>query len=257
MNKDPITINFGYRLIRRMMRGLLKALLRVEVTGLDKVATKKPVVIMSNHKNWIDPLLIMAFLPPMRFTILAEEVSKIQAGWVQRLIDLAQLDFIAIDRGNQKSRLRGFLKAVKHMKKGGSVLIFPEGRLNQKDDDTHPYFLGAFSLAVKTESDILPIYMRGNEEIYLGRKVTIAIGAPIGTSKELDVEAFARKVHRIHTQEIKPEKPVGQPKKKRIDLTGLFINGVIEGSDGEDIIIKGRQATAMFNQFNEKHRDEY
>ena len=227
------------------------------MTGLDNVKPDQNVVIMSNHKNWIDPILIMAFLPARRFTIMAEQVSNIQIGWVQKMIDLAQLDFISIDRGDQKSRLRGFLKAVKLVKNGGSVLIFPEGRLNQKDDHTHPYFLGAFSLAIKSETDILPIYMRGNEAIYLGRKVSISIGERIQTRKDMDAEELARKVHHIHTQIIKPEKPGPQPEKRRIDLTNLFIGEVMEGSGTDDIIIKGHKATNLFKNYNDEHRDEY
>lgn len=246
----------GYRLVRRFMRLVLDILLRVKVEGLEHIDASKNVVIMSNHKNWIDPILIMAYLPPKKFTIMAEEVSKLSAGWVQKLIAFAQLEFINIDRGNNKSRLKGFLRAVKHMKKGGSVLIFPEGRLNQNDDDVHAYFLGAFSLAVKTETDILPIYLRGNEEIYFGRRINIGVGEHVTVTKDMDAEALARKVHHIHTEVIKPEKPGPQPTKKHLELTNLFIDGVMEERFTDDIIIKGNDATGMYKQFNDNYRED-
>ena len=246
----------GYRIIRRFIRLVLTVLLRVNVEGLENIQHNRNVVIMSNHKNWIDPILIMAFLPPKKFTIMAEEVSKISAGWVQKLMAFAQLEFINIDRGSNKSRLRGFLQAVKLTKNGGSVLIFPEGRLNQKDDDVHAYFLGAFSLAVKTETDILPIYMRGNEEIYFGRKINISVGQHVPVSKDMDAEAIARHVHHIHTEVIKPEKPGPQPVKKHIDLTNLFIDGVMEERFTDDIIIRGNEATGQYKQFNDNYRED-
>lgn len=246
----------GYRIIRRFIRGVLSILLRVKVEGLENVDQSSNVVIMSNHKNWIDPILIMAYLPPKKFTIMAEEVSKLSAGWVQKLINFAQLEFINIDRGNSRSRLRGFLQAVKLMKNGGSVLIFPEGRLNQKDDDVHAYFLGAFSLAVKTETDIQPIYLRGNEEIYLGRRINIGVGECIKVTKDMDAEELARRVHHIHTEVIKPAKPGPQPEKKRVELTNLFIDGVMEERFTDDIIIKGNEATGMFKQFNDNYRED-
>lgn len=246
----------GYRIVRRIIRTFLQILLRVRVTGLENINPSTNVVIMSNHKNWIDPILIMAFLPPKKFTIMAEEVSKISAGWVQKLIAFAQLDFINIDRGNSKSRLRGFLQAVKHMKSGGSVLIFPEGRLNQQDDDVHAYFLGAFSLAIKTETDILPIYLRGNEEIYFGRRINIGVGEHIKVTKDMDAEELARSVHHIHTEVIKPEKPGPQPEKKRIALTNLFIDGVMQERFTDDIIIKGHEVTDMYKRFNDNYRKD-
>ncbi len=249
--------NLIYRFLRIILRMILILFFNVKITGYENTKNVENVVIVANHKSWIDPLLVMAFLPPIKFAIIAEQVSKIQIPFVKWLIKICELRFIEIDRGSNKSRLKGYLTSVKHVKHGGSIMIFPEGRLNQEDDKMHPFFLGPFQIAITSGAKILPLYFRGTEELYFRRKINLSIGKLIPTDSSMDKEDLGRSVYKKLRDEIKPKKPVNNQRKKRLNITNLMINGVLKTDESKDIIIKGRESTQAFSEFNNKHKDDY
>jgi 1-acyl-sn-glycerol-3-phosphate acyltransferase len=246
------------RFTRRIVRLLLSSYLQVKVKGKKNLNRESNVIIISNHKSWIDPLLIIGYLPPTAFSIMAEakvfkgiidEATKRSMNWVKGFLEKISFQLISIDRSDNRSRLRSTMQTMRLLKNDGSLLIFPEGRMNQKDDSMHPYYLGAFKLAVKSETDILPIYIRGNEEIYFGRKINISIGQPIKVTKDMDAEVLARKV-RVIQEEIKPPKPRNHSKKKRLNTTNLFLGEIINKTFTNDVIIKGEDAIKSYQSFD-------
>jgi 1-acyl-sn-glycerol-3-phosphate acyltransferase len=112
---------------------------------------EKPAVIIANHEAHIDiPLLLM----------LHPKILVLTNDWVQKNIFYGQIvkfaDFYPTSNGFEKN-----LKLLKEkVKKGYSVLIFPEGSRSD-DKNIKRFHKGAFSYAKALEIDILPIIIQG------------------------------------------------------------------------------------------------
>ncbi len=95
--------------------------------------------------------------------------------------------FIFIDRQNPLAARRSIDQAVRRIRAGSSVAIFPEGT-RSRDGRLGPLKKGGFHLAITAGVPIVPIGIRGAHEVMprgsliLRRgPVTLVVGAPIAT----------------------------------------------------------------------------
>ncbi len=167
-------------------------LVRLQVTGREHLppAGTRPVVVACNHIGWIDPFAIIAALGPRRpvvFLAAREHVEK------RRLLDwlLGRLG-VVIKVERTSLRQRDVLRAAESTLWGGaSIALFPEGRINVATETGQvllPFEPGAAVIARRGGVQILPMAIAGTDDLYFGRRVTIAIGAPVtpGASHRTD-----------------------------------------------------------------------
>ena len=70
------------------------------------------------------------------------------------------MKYIKLDRGDYSSIKKVYQEASEWLKKGVSVLFFPEGT-RSTTGQMNPFKNGAFKLAIKEKKPILPIYIGG------------------------------------------------------------------------------------------------
>jgi 1-acyl-sn-glycerol-3-phosphate acyltransferase len=68
--------------------------------------------------------------------------------------------YIAVDRGNKDSKAEMMDKSAQSLRKGISIMMFPEGTRSH-DREIAPFKLGAFQLALSTDKSILPVIVDG------------------------------------------------------------------------------------------------
>jgi 1-acyl-sn-glycerol-3-phosphate acyltransferase len=187
-------------------------LVRLRVTGRDRLppAGAEPVVIVCNHIAWIDPFAIVAALGPRRpvvFLAAREHVER------RRLLDwlLGRLGaVIKVDRTSL--RQREVLRAAESRLRGGaSIALFPEGRINvatQTGQRLLPFEPGAAVIARRSGVRIVPMAIAGSDDLYLGRRVTLAI-APLVTPGENphDDEAIIDQIRQTILATLPPTPP--------------------------------------------------
>ena len=159
--------------------------INVIVRGAPSIDWSRPYVICANHQSQIDIPLLVAHLPTgLRF--LAKRVLFYIPifGWM-----LAIARFIPVDRGKTEKARRSIDNGARRMKKGPSLLVFPEGT-RSPDGRVHPFKSGGFILAMKAGVPILPVAVRGTYDIVSKHhlyahpgKVEVIIGAPIETAQ--------------------------------------------------------------------------
>jgi 1-acyl-sn-glycerol-3-phosphate acyltransferase len=76
-------------------------------------------------------------------------------GWYLRMAK-----YITVDRGNRESKEVMMAAAAESLKKGISIMIFPEGT-RSPDGEPGLFKLGAFQLAMMTDKPILPVVLDG------------------------------------------------------------------------------------------------
>ena len=158
------------------------SILPVKVKRLGKAP--KNAVYCPNHSSYLDiPTLFWAI--PGFFVILGKrEISKMPVlGYVFRNL------YITVDRNSAESRRRTLLKCKTALKKGRSLALFPEGRINNENvPKLSPFQDGAFILAVEQQLPIVPvtipknwIILPGNQTYLNQGTILVTVHKPIST----------------------------------------------------------------------------
>jgi len=143
----------------------------------------RPYIYMTNHQSYFDILALLACLPTDFKFIMKEELMRIP------LLGLAmrQVGYIGIDRTDPRKAVRGMNRAVERIRKGSSVVLFPEGT-RSVDGRLQAFKRGGFNLAIRAGCDIVPVAIsnsyrivpKGSLRINRGRFL-LHIGTPIST----------------------------------------------------------------------------
>lgn len=115
--------------------------------------SEEPYIIIANHTSYLDIFILYSILPTQRFIFMGKsEILK---------YPLVKTFFkklnIPVDRKSTIRSARAFIQAKKALKKGWSIVIFPEGGIPDCAPELAPFKDGAFQLAKSTSCSILPI----------------------------------------------------------------------------------------------------
>ena len=169
------------RLWSRMILWTVGAKVRVE--GLEKIDISKPQVYVVNHLSAFDIPVLYSYLP-FQFRILAKkELFRYPfMGW-----HLRRSGQIPVVLENPKASVRSLNLAVAAIRKGKSLVIFPEGG-RSPSGQLQPFMGGAFYAAVKAQVDVVPVVLVGTYEMLKMNSfhikpgsVQMVIGSPIST----------------------------------------------------------------------------
>jgi len=155
--------------------------LRAENT--ERVDRQQRYIIIANHYSYFDIPCIFAAIPqPIRFMAKISLFKIPIFGWA-----IGRAGFIPIDRKNRRTAVKSFELAVERLRKGNSVVVFPEeGRSRERA--MRPFQRGGFLLALRSGLPILPVAILGTYDVFSAHAkrvkpgpVTIKIGTQIPT----------------------------------------------------------------------------
>ena len=186
---------FSYAWSWLIMKSILSP---VKVTGLDKIDQSKPHVYAANHASALDIPVLYVNLPfQFRIAFKKELLSYPVVGW-----QLKRSGQICIDQQNPSHSVSSIRSALKGLKAGLPLVIFPEGG-RTPDGEIKPFLHGAFFLAIKAQVDIVPVALIGTYELLpmntyhiKCRPLEMRVGDPISTAglTVRDLEAVSNKV---------------------------------------------------------------
>jgi 1-acyl-sn-glycerol-3-phosphate acyltransferase len=171
----------------------------VRVTGLENIDVSKPTVIAVNHASAIDIPVLYVYLP-FQFRIVFKKELLVYpiVGW-----HLRRSGQVCIDQQNPSRSIGSIRSALKGLKSGIPLVIFPEGG-RTSDGEIKPFLPGAFFLAIKAQVDIIPVALIGTYELLpmdtfhiKCRPLEMRVGKPISTAEHTmrDLDALSAKVH--------------------------------------------------------------
>jgi 1-acyl-sn-glycerol-3-phosphate acyltransferase len=170
----------------------------VKVTGLDAIDTTKPHVYAVNHASALDIPVLYVNLPfQFRIVFKKELLPYPVVGW-----HLRRSRQICIDQQNPANSVGSIRSALKGLKAGMPLVIFPEGG-RTPDGEIKPFLPGAFFLAIKAQVDIVPVALVGTYELLpmntyhiKCRPLEMRVGKPISTAGLTlrDMETVSAKV---------------------------------------------------------------
>jgi 1-acyl-sn-glycerol-3-phosphate acyltransferase len=172
----------------------------VKVTGLDKIDTSKPHVYAVNHASAMDIPVLYVYLPfQFRIVFKKELLAYPVVGW-----QLKRSGQVCIDQQKPTNSIAAIRSAVKSLKAGMPLVIYPEGG-RTPDGEIKPFLPGAFFLAIKAQVDIVPVALVGTYELLpmntyhiKCRPLEMRVGEPIPTTglTMRDMEAVSEKVRK-------------------------------------------------------------
>jgi len=196
-DKDRILHGFA-RFWSQLILGTI--LSPVKVTGLDQIDSTKPHVYAANHASALDIPVLYVYLPfQFRIAFKKELLSYPIVGW-----HLKRSGQVAIDQQNPARSIGSIRTALKSLKTGMPLVIFPEGG-RTPDGEIKPFLPGAFFLAIKAQLDIVPIALVGTFELLpmntyhiKCRPLEMRVGRPISTAG-LTLEDMGALSNRVRT----------------------------------------------------------
>ena len=132
----------------------------INVYGKENIPTDRNVVFISNHQGDFDIAIFMALIPKEKGFVAKIELNKIPIlrTWMR------YLGCVFMDRKDLKQSLKTINQAISFIKKGHSMVIFPEGT-RSKSDTMGEFKAGSFKLATKTNVPIVPVTIDGSYKL--------------------------------------------------------------------------------------------
>ncbi|MFN8239226.1 MAG: lysophospholipid acyltransferase family protein [Bacteroidales bacterium] len=178
----------------------------ITVEGREKADPGSVYVIISNHQSMLDILVMNCVSMDFRWISKIENYRVPVIGWYLRMAK-----YITVDRGNKESKEVMMTRSAESLRKGISIMIFPEGT-RSTDMQVGPFKLGAFQLAIMTDKPILPIIIDGTGGVLpkhglvfsMGHKIHIRVLDPVhpGSFGTANPEELAEKFRTLIVTEL-------------------------------------------------------
>jgi 1-acyl-sn-glycerol-3-phosphate acyltransferase len=167
-------------------RGWARAILRlagitVSVRHGERFEPGRSFVIAANHESFCDILVLLANVPLSLRFLAKRSIFRVPVlGW-----SIAAAGFVPVDRGERRRSAAIMDAALKRLRGGRSLVIFPE-ETRTPDGELLPFKQGAALLALRSGLPLLPVGIggtfrilpKGSRRITPGR-VVLAAGSPI------------------------------------------------------------------------------
>jgi 1-acyl-sn-glycerol-3-phosphate acyltransferase len=180
-----------YWFMDRVIRRLLRIVYRPVVTGLENVPVEGPVILASNHRSFVDSVLI-PLVVPRRVTFLAK-AEYFEGQGIARVVGafLTAMGHIPVPRSERRAAVEALDIALRVLAEGSAFAIYPEGTRSE-DGRLYRGHTGVGWLALNARTSVVPVAVRDTERIMpVGAKVPRVHRPRVTFGKPIDYAAFA------------------------------------------------------------------
>lgn len=170
--------------LRFIGRWFARIFTRIQVSGLENIPTKGPVIFGGNHASTFDPILLITYLPKETQLVGPGDFKLL---WPANLV-VENIGLILTKRG--KMDRHSIKQMLDVLKNDGLLALFPEGGTWEKGiEDVKS---GATYLSMMTDAPIVPMALGGTYQVWskifrLRRpKVTVHFCEPLPPVKVSD-----------------------------------------------------------------------
>jgi 1-acyl-sn-glycerol-3-phosphate acyltransferase len=154
-------------LLRLVAWLVVRAIYRLEKTGLGHVPAAGPAVLVCNHVSFVDALIITAACRrPVRFVM---DHRIFRAPLVSLLFRAARAIPIAPARDDPALLEKAYGEIARTLEKGDLVCLFPEGRITA-NGEMNPFRGGIKRIVERTPVPVVPVALRGLWGSFFSRK---------------------------------------------------------------------------------------
>ncbi len=178
-----------YTVLHSVVPPLAKAVWRPTVRGLENVPREGGVLLASNHRSFVDSVVIPVVVP--REVVFLAKSEYFTGTGVRGAVSRAWfsgLGMLPVDRDDTGAAMASLGVAREVLERGGAFGIYPEGT-RSRDGRLYRGRTGAAHLALATGVPIVPVGLTGTERLQpVGARlprlvpITVEFGAPIVTA---------------------------------------------------------------------------
>ena len=156
--------------------------IELDIQGTGNIP-KEQCVFIGNHSSILDIIILLYTIDKKMGFIAKKEILKtpIIGYWLKKS------KCVPLDRENPRAAMAAINEAVKNIKEGSSMVIFPEGTRN-KEGKVGVFKKGSLKLATKSQVKIVPVSIdrasRSFEDTrqFKPAKIKVVFGKPIDTN---------------------------------------------------------------------------
>ena len=185
--------------------------IRIQKSGLEKVPQEGRFLLVCNHCNDSDPVILMRVFGKygMAFVSKRENSTMFVIGPMMHKL-LCQL----INRENDREALKTILKCIQIIKEDkASIAIFPEGGILTEDGKLHHFKPGVFKIAQKADVPVVVCVLKNTKDVvhnllhFKGSKVELKVLDVIDaeTVKAKRTVEIAEYCHDLMAKELGPD----------------------------------------------------
>src|SRR5215217_687865 len=170
-------------IVRAGLRFVLAALFRVNVSGIENVPTGTLgfIIAAAPHRNWVEPLLMHAFVAPRaRRTLTVADARAATGSFLRTVATRSVGGVIAVGPGSPRSSARVRIEIARDVvARGDALLIFPELGAPSRPPQLRRLSAGLAHIAAVSGAPVVPVAFGGTAELYLGRRIEIRVLPPV------------------------------------------------------------------------------
>lgn len=181
----------SWKKARRFVSGFFKTELKiagckVKAIGVENIPKDEACLFVGNHRSYFDILVYHETIKKPAGFVAKIEMKKLP------LLPLYMEDIgcLFLDRNDIRQGLETINKGAEYLKKGHSMILFPEGTRNQKEE-LLPFKEGGLKMAEKAKCPVVPVAISGSDLLLesapkkriRGHKVVIQFGQPFNPSE--------------------------------------------------------------------------
>ena len=154
-----------YRIVADLVIGAALPFLRIRIkkSGLEKVPTEGRFLLVCNHCNDSDPIILLHVLRKFQLAFIStrENSTMFVIGPMMH-----KLQCQLINRENDREALKTILKCIQILKEDkASIAVFPEGGILSEDGKLHHFRPGVFKIAQKANVPIVVCTLHNTKDV--------------------------------------------------------------------------------------------
>ncbi|WP_121354830.1 lysophospholipid acyltransferase family protein [Flavisolibacter nicotianae] len=173
-----------------------------------KPARSQSYIFVANHISYLDAALV-----PKVFRRPVRPLGKVEMARVPVFGTIYKNAIVSVDRSSSANRTKSVQVLKSILRKGISVLVFPEGTFNETGRPLKSFYNGAFRIAIETGTPVQPVlfldsYSRMKTTAFLslnpGRSRAVFLAPiPVDQFTLKDVTLLKNKVYEVMDEELR------------------------------------------------------
>ena len=187
--------SFPQRAFRWIIVALFKLLVHIDVEGMENFPPSGPLLLVSNHLDFLDAPIALIFIPRRMTTFVKSKWKRPPLNWLMACIG----DVIYANKADHRALEEG----MKVLQSGHVLALAPEGT-RSRTGGLGKGQAGVVLLALKAHAPILPAAAHGQEQAmrYWKRFRRVPIQIRVGQLIELPPGKANREQLEMYTQQI-------------------------------------------------------
>lgn len=174
MKKQELDLRF-YKNVVSVLNSLMTLVYKPKIEGIENLNIDNNFILAGNHKSVLDaPLLAISLEQNVRFMGKKELFENNFFNYLFTKLGAFPVDREGVD-------INAIKTAMRLLKEGEILGIFPEGTRNKTNQILLPFKEGTTRIAIKTNKPIIPFGISGKYKI--GGGITIKFGEAIDFNK--------------------------------------------------------------------------